>query len=172
MAIMEAIATQYLEADATSVTFSSIPATYEHLQVRASDAAAGYSTGQTYYIELNATAGTGYSSHVIRAHSSTVGANALTGTAYIQIYDGLHGINTNVSEYATITMDVLDYTNTNKNTSVLLNGGQSISNSNSRLFFGSGLWDDTAAITQIKFTPSSGDMRRGSSFTLYGIKSS
>ena len=53
MAIMEAIATQYLEADVASVTFSGIPATYEHLQVRASSAAAGYSTGQAYYIELN-----------------------------------------------------------------------------------------------------------------------
>ena len=34
MAIIEAIATTYLEADAASVTFSSIPATYEHLQLR------------------------------------------------------------------------------------------------------------------------------------------
>ena len=61
MAIMEAIATQYLEADAASVTFSSIPATYEHLQVRGSDAAAGYSTGQAFYIEFNGSAGTAYS---------------------------------------------------------------------------------------------------------------
>ena len=43
MAVIEAIATTYLEADAASVTFSSIPATYEHLQLRfnsRSDAAA------------------------------------------------------------------------------------------------------------------------------------
>ena len=36
MAVIEAIATQYLEADAATVTFSGIPATYEHLQLRAS----------------------------------------------------------------------------------------------------------------------------------------
>ena len=175
MAIMEAIATQYLEADAASVTFSSIPGTYEHLQLRGSDAARGYSTGQAYYIEFNNTAGSPgnkYASMIWRGHTSTAGVNPLSYEPYIKIYDGLHGINTDVSEYATIIMDVLDYTNTNKNTSVLLFGGQSISNTGRRIWWGSGLWDGTAAITQIKFTPSSGNMRRGSSFTLYGIKSS
>ena len=34
MAVIEAIATTYLEADVASVTFSSIPTTYEHLQIR------------------------------------------------------------------------------------------------------------------------------------------
>jgi hypothetical protein len=172
MAVIEAIATTYLEADAASVTFSSIPATYEHLQVRASDRAAGASTGQAYYIEFNGSAGTAYSSHVIRAHTSTVGANALTGEAYIKIYDGIHGSSTEASEYATIIVDVLDYANTNKNTTVQLMGSQSISNTNRRVFVGSGLWDSTAAITQIKFTPSNGNMVRGSEFTLYGLNSS
>jgi hypothetical protein len=172
MAIMEAIATQYLEADAASVTFSSIPATYEHLQVLGSNRAAGASTGQAYYIELNGDSSSVYASQVIRSHTSTTGANALNSTAYIQIFDGIHGSSTDASEYATIKVDILDYANANKNTSVLLNGGQSISNSNKRLFFGGGVWDDTAALTQIKFTPSNGNMRRGSSFTLYGIKSS
>ena len=46
MAIMEAIATQYLEADAASITFSSIPATYEHLEIRLSAR-----TNRTYYID-------------------------------------------------------------------------------------------------------------------------
>ena len=175
MAIIEAIATQYLEADVASVTFSSIPATYEHLQVHGSDRAAGATTGQAYYIEFNNTAGSPgnkYASHVIRASSSTVGANALNFQPYVKIYDGIHGSSTEASEYATIFIDVLDYANTNKNTTVQLVGGQSISNSNSRLFVGSGLWDNTAAITQIKFTPSNGNMVRCSEFTLYGIKSS
>ena len=172
MAIMEAIATQYLEADAASVTFSSIPATYEHLQVRGSNAATGDSTGQAYYIEFNGSAGTAYSSCIFRGHTSSTGCNPLDGTAYIQIYDGIHGSSTDRTEYATIIFDVFDYTNTNKNTSAMLIGGQSISNTNRRIWWGSGLWDSTAAITQIKFTPSSGNMRRGSEFTLYGIKSS
>ena len=172
MAIMEAIATQYLEADVSSVTFSGIPATYEHLQVRGSNAAAGYSTGQAYYIELNGDGSSVYASQVIRSHTTTTGANALNSTAYVQIYDGLHGVNTDVSEYATIMVNILDYANANKNTSIEFIGGQSISNTNRRIFFGGGVWDDTAALTSIEFTPSSGNMRRGSSFTLYGIKSS
>jgi len=172
MAIMEAIATQYLEADAASVTFSSIPATYEHLQVRGSDAAAGYSTGQAFYIEFNGSAGTAYSSFIWRGHTTTYNPDPLAFQPYIKIYDGTQGVNTDVGEYATIIMDVLDYTNTNKNTSVLLFGGQSISNTNRRIWWGSGMWDNTAAITQIKFTPDNGNVRRGSEFTLYGIKSS
>ena len=172
MAVIEAIATHYLEADAASVTFSSIPATYEHLQVRGSHRAAGAVGGQSFYIELNATAGTGYSSHVIRAHSTTVGANALTGTAYIQIYDASHGSSVDAAEYATIFMDVLDYANTNKNTTVQFVAGTALTHGASRVSVGSGLWDDTAAITQIKFTPSNGNMVRGSGFTLYGLNSS
>ena len=172
MAIMEAIATQYLEADVASVTFSGIPATYEHLQVRASSAAAGYSTGQAYYIELNGDGSSVYASQVIRGSTTSVALNALNSTAYVKIYDGLHGVNTDVSEYATIMVNILDYANANKNTSIEFIGGQSITNTNRRIFFGGGVWDDTAALTSIEFTPDNGNMRRGSSFPLYGIKSS
>ena len=172
MAIIEAIATTYLEADAATVTFGSIPATYEHLQVRGLNAATGATSGQAYYIELNGSAGTAYSSHIIRAHTSTVGANAQTGNARIQIFDGIHGSSTDRTEYAMMMMDIFDYANANKNTSVMLNGGQSMSSTERRRWLGSGLWDSTAAVTQIKFTPSNGNMRRGSEFTLYGIKSS
>ena len=170
MAVIEAIATTYLEADVASVTFSSIPATYEHLQVRISDRAAGATTGQAYYIEFNGSAGTAYSSHMISGVSTSAWANALTGEAYIKIWDGTHGSSTDASEYAPMILDVLDYANTNKNTTVEFAWCQSLTNSNNRVAFGSGLWDSTVAITQIKFTPSNGNMVRGSEFTLYGIQ--
>ena len=171
MAVIEAIATTYLEADAASVTFSGIPTTYEHLQLRASHRGAATTGSISLRVELNATAGTGYSSHVIRAHSTTVGANVRTGDAYVDISDVSHGASVDAAEYATFLMDVLDYANTNKNTTVLLVAGNALTHGDSRVSFGSGLWDDTAAITQIKFTLSSGDIGRGSEYTLYGLNS-
>ena len=36
MAVIEAISTTYLEADTTLIEWTSIPSTYEHLQIRAS----------------------------------------------------------------------------------------------------------------------------------------
>ena len=173
MAIIEAIATTYLEADAASVTFSSIPTTYEHLQVRGSHRTSAGTSGQPFYIELNATAGPGYSSHGMIGTDTTVSGQPQTGTAAIAIWDGTHGTLVNAADYATIIMDVMDYRNANKNTTVQLFMADAMTLSGaSRVTFASGLWDDTAAITQIKFTPSSGNMVRGSEFTLYGLNSS
>ena len=41
-----------------------------------------------------------------------------------------------------------------------------------RLSAGATLWNNTAAITQVKFNANSGSIDTGSSFYLYGIKSS
>ena len=171
MAVIEAIATTYLEADAASVTFSSIPTTYEHLQVRGSHRAAGSSGGQAFYIELNATAGTGYSSHTMVGANTNALGQSTTGEAYIKIYDGIHGVFAETAEYATIILDVLDYRNANKNTTVQLFMQDALTyGTDSRMTFGSGSWDSTDAITQIKFTPSNGNIVRGSEYTLYGIQ--
>ena len=173
MAVIEAIATTYLEADAASVTFTSIPATYEHLQVRCSTRATVAAAGSAFEIEFNGSVGTAYSTHAMAGATSSVYGLGLTGEGYWRLFDGTHGTSVVAGEYAALIVDVFDYVNSNKNTtaqalycdSVTLAGNQ-------RVTFGSGLWDDTAAITQIKFTPSSGSLVRGSEFTLYGLNSS
>jgi len=81
LATIEAIQTQYLEADVASVTFSSIPQTYEHLQLRYTLAlAATNNTYQRLYLgDGSADTGANYSQHVMYGHDST--AAAWSGTA-------------------------------------------------------------------------------------------
>ncbi len=173
MAVMEAIATQYLEADTASVTFSSIPSTYEHLQVRGSHRSTGSSGGQAFYIEFNGVSSNTYASHTMVAANSNAMGQRLDSQPYIKIYDGIHGSLALSAEYATILLDVHDYRDTNKNTTVQLQMFDAITYSNDvRATFGTGMWNSTAAVTQIKFTPSNGNLTRGSEYTLYGLKSS
>jgi hypothetical protein len=171
MAVIEAIATQYLEADAATVTFSGIPATYEHLQLRASLRSTELVYAMRLKINLNGDTGTNYSNHNMRGSTSSAGAYAQTGAAYIQTSDGMHGSSLPPAEYASFIMDILDYANTNKNTTCSLMAGSALPHSDRRVQFGSGLWDNTAAITTILFTPNAGSFSRGCEFTLYGLNS-
>ena len=84
MAVIEAIATTYLEADAASVEFTSIPATYEHLELRF-PARGTDTTAATYYTSLNLQFGTGggavdtganYSRHYMLQAGLVAGGNA------------------------------------------------------------------------------------------------
>ena len=82
MAIMEAIATTYLEADAANVTFSSIPATYEHLQIRGTLRGA---VSGTLAIQLNSDTGSNYSRHQIYGNGTTKSVNKNAGIAFMNI---------------------------------------------------------------------------------------
>jgi hypothetical protein len=169
MAVIEAIATTYLEADAATVTFSSIPATYEHLQLRVSCRSTETVYGMRPKINFNGDTGTNYSSHTLRGSGSSETGYAKAGEAFIQISDGMHGSSMPAGEYATFILDIMDYANSNKNTTCNFMAGSSLTHTDRRVQFGSGLWDDTAAITTILFTPNAGSFSRGCEFSLYGL---
>ena len=170
MAVIEAIATTYLEADAATVTFSSIPATYEHLQLRVSSHDTYDATWDVLYAQFNDDSGTNYSYHYMDGYSgANSGAGGGTGKthAWLGKAEGSFGA-TLATTYGVLVVDILDYANANKNTSCQFN---SYVAGVPDLFFESGLWDATAAVSSIVMTGTL-DITRGSEFTLYGIKSS
>jgi hypothetical protein len=170
MAVIEAISTTYLEADAASVTFSSIPATYEHLQLRFS-AACTHTDVVACYFKYNGDTVTGnYSSKRMRGATSTASAGATTGGAPLLFS---FGPTLPAASFGVGILDILDYANTNKNTTtVCVRGGNNDSASTPDIVgMNSGLWDNTAAVHTITVTISSGNMARGSEFTLYGLNS-
>jgi hypothetical protein len=172
MAVIEAIATTYLEADAATVTFGSIPATYEHLQLRISsrgDTTAAHSPDAL--IRFNSDTGTNYSNHSMYGDASTVTAVAETGASSIKCgaTSGSYGTSKS-TEFAGSTIDILDYRNASKNTTVQFTTGL-VNNEKTIIRQGSGLWDDTSAVTQIDLLVGSGGWSRGSEFTLYGLNS-
>jgi hypothetical protein len=172
MAVIEAIATTYLEADAASVTFSGIPATYEHLQVRGNYKSAGPGTEWNDVTVQDASGGIGsnYSTHYMYADGTSKAAGSATGATKWNFPSATaSGASEGSAWYGTIIVDILDYTNTNKNTTIMYTCGNS-SGVNS-LSFGSGLASDTDTIVQLTFGFASDNLLRGSVFTLYGLNS-
>ena len=172
MAVIEAIATTYLEADAATVLFDDIPSTYEHLQLRMSVRDTALGTAASIYMELGGTGdspvdtGANYSRHYMKGEGSSVAASSGTGNNNVWLGKSAAS-GSPAAEYSSMIIDVLDYANSNKNTTIMaLNNGlpESIS-------FRSGLWDDTSVLNAIRMDADS-NFVRGSEFTLYGLKSS
>ena len=172
MAVIEAIATTYLEADTSSVTFSSIPSTYEHLQLRMSLHSDRSANQDNIGIRFNGDTGANYASHTMRGRGTTTYAGAYTGLN--QMYGwSASAANQPSTDYSVSVVDVLDYANGNKNATIRLTNATEMLTSSPYLWFTSGLWVSTAAVTSMTVVPVSGtNWTRGSEFTLYGLKSS
>ena len=160
----ESIATVSVGSGGSSIiTFSSIPSTYTHLQIRVS----ARNSVATQYMKIQANGDTAgnYTYHMITANGSTATADqgtAQTGAAAPYISNG-----TNI--FGATILDILDYKNTNKYKTMRTLGGQD-ENGAGQVRLTSGLWLNTAAITSISFVPSSGSFNQYSSFALYGVK--
>ena len=154
---------------ASTISFSSIPSTFKHLQLRGIARDTRAVTFNNIYLSMNGDAGSNYAYHMLAGDGSTASADAGT-SGTILVASSSPGTSASASIFGTSVTDILDYTNTNKNkvtrtlTGLDLNGSGNI-----RLW--SGLWINTAAITSLTLTPASGsNFVQYSSFALYGIK--
>ena len=179
MAVIEAIATTYLEANATSVTFSSL-GSYEHLQLRIS-AKSDYTGASSDQIELNFNGDTtaNYAYHLIICSETVTSAVATAGASFIKVSSiSSSAANSGTDNYGAMIVDILDYKDDgNKNTTVA--GTTGINRITTPLWGGSqsaffsGLWDVQDDVTSIVLTPSGGsNFIRGSEFSLFGLASS
>ena len=171
MAVIEAIATTYLEADAASVTFSSIPATYEHLQLRISMRTTRTSWGERCMMWFNGDTGTNYSNHRMQGTATTTGASGETGVTYTFATYWMPTGFEDAAIYGSSVCDILDYRNGSKNTTVMNTSGEAAM-STPYMVFQSGLWDNVAAVTTILLAPQYDEFARGTEISLYGLKSS
>lgn len=153
----------------TIITFDNIPSTYAHLQIRAIARRTGSgTTGATDFLRFNSDSGANYTWHYLQ-YSAAVGAGAFTGQA--QAYSLLisEGGSTSNTFAATI-IDILDYTNTNKNTTIRTFGGYELNAADSKVQVSSSLWLNTAAVTRIDLDTGANDFAQYSHFALYGIR--
>lgn len=164
----ESIATTAVTSNTTTVTFSSIPQTFTHLQLRMffRSSSGAQSSG---FVRFNSDSGNNYANHQLFANGSTVTSNAGTGVSgcYIQ---KIPGPTNTANVFGIAVMDILDYANTNKYTTTRYLGGDDV-NDGGFVFLGSGLWLNTSAISTISIvTDSAGDWVQYSHFALYGIR--
>ena len=159
------IATQTVgSGGASSITFSSIPSTYTHLQIRvmALSAASFHNT----LVQFNGDTGANYTLHQLVGNGSAASAYGTGGQNNFTL--GQLGTST----YPGVEiMDILDYANTNKYKTVRdLSGTDSNGTGQTLIILRSGVWMNTSAVTSITLTNDGGSYNQYSSFALYGVK--
>jgi len=152
---------------AADVTFSSIPATYTHLQIRYIAQSAGYGR-----IQFNSnTTSSNYYSHYMSSTGSGSSVGELPGSTYSSLVWSIQNFSTTANVFNAGVIDILDYTSTNKNKTVRIMQGVD-KNGSGDVEFTSGLFSATpAAITSIKLFPHAANTwLQYTQFALYGIK--
>ena len=169
------IATATVTSSSTSsITFSSIPSGYTHLQIRASVQSGRTSNAYDgFYMQFNADTGSNYAYHQIladnRPYSQTNSATSQT-SINIQPIAALYGSSNFTGN---VIINIPDYSNSNKNKTVrtllgydtdqdgIISGG---------VGFDSGLWQSTSSITSITFSGPTNGFTSKTQFALYGVK--
>ena len=164
----ESVATTTVGAGGSStVSFSSIPSTYKHLQIRGLSRATAGGIG-AFFIQFNSDTGTNYADHRIEGNGAT--AYTDRNTSAIRALSGLQaGSTTGANIFGGSVVDVLDYQNTSKYKTIRALSGID-NNGSGNIAFGSGLWMSTSAVTSITLIPENTAFAQYSSFALYGIK--
>jgi hypothetical protein len=156
----ESIATVSVGAGNTQATlsFTSIPSTYKHLQIRLVSILSANDSPQIFF--NNDTTSANYNNHILRGTGAVAAANYYNAS---YIYELNNSISLGI-------FDILDYTDTNKNTTVRGLAGFDANGSGS-IYLQSNLWRNTAAVNRIDLT--CGGVKTWNAYTqaaLYGIK--
>jgi len=165
----ESIATTVVGAGGVAdVTFSSIPGTYKHLQIRATYTStdSGTGVGRALAFQFNSDTGSNYARHQLYGDGSSAGSNATTSTTFGAASNSYGSDDI----YAVSIIDILDYADANKYTTVRSLGGID-RNGAGELGFRSSLWQNTNAVTSIKLYMTGGyNIDQYSHIALYGVK--
>jgi hypothetical protein len=156
-------------AGAATITFSSIPQTYTHLQVRYIARGTASAAGVGIREQFNGDTSASYATHQLYGDGSGALTAATSGNSEMQI-GGMTGATAGSNMFGVGVLDILDYANTSKYKTVRCLDGRDINGSGGYIFLESGLWRNTAAINSVLFYASSNNFAEYSSFALYGVK--
>jgi hypothetical protein len=143
----------------STITFSSIPSTYTHLQIRMTSLQTNATSGGTMSFNSDTTT-SNYYYHYLLGNGSAASAGAGQDRPYAPWNSG-----SSSGPGATI-VDILDYSNTNKYKTLRALNGYDL-NGSGAILLTSNLWSNTAAISTITIT--SAGFLQYSSFALYGV---
>ena len=150
-------------AGAANITFSSIPSTYKHLQLRYMDLST--SSAGDMRLQFNTDTASNYSRHVLYGTGAVASAGGTANSDYVLV--GQSGDST----YASVgVIDILQYADTNIYKTVRTLNGYDVNGAGGYAVLASGSWRSTAAITSIKIFISGNSFNQYSQFALYGIK--
>jgi hypothetical protein len=157
-----------------AITFSSIPQTFKHLQLRGITKA---NTPGNNFDGLLIRVGNGsddtgsnYTNHQMFANdNSTVVAGATFPAIPATYSDIIYTTGGNATSYGPFVMDILDYSNTNKFKTMKALSGAAIGAGGFAIFRTTG-WMSTSAINIITISVNGFNLASGTEVGLYGIK--
>ncbi len=160
----ESIATVSVGAGgSSSISFTSIPSTFKHLQIRGLTLSS--SPNNNIIVRFNSDSGANYSYHALNGTGSVAESYGAANSTFTSA-----GYSGGTSNGSVFVYDILDYTNTNKYTTIRSLGGID-QNGSGYINLHSGNWRNTAAISTITITHgASVNFNQYSQFALYGIK--
>ena len=169
----ESIATVTVGAGgASTISFTSIPQTYKHLQIRGVIRGnPSYTDGEYGLVRLNTDTGTNYSATYTFGNGTAAGSGSFgssaTSWAISQIGNNTPDL---ANSFGGNIWDILDYSNTNKYKTMRgLNGVQRASNGT--MVLSTGQWRSNSAVTTITLHTGGGTLwTQYSTLALYGIK--
>lgn len=158
-----------LSSSAASVTFTGLGSytDYKHLQLRCVARSGAADTQSELFVRVNSDSGTTYSSHYLRGNGSSVASGGYASQTYMRL-GYLAANNNSAGIFSPFVMDVLDFNNSSKNSTFRNLCG--VNGSNSFIFFNSGAWLNTNAITGLEILIQGNNLATGSRFTLIGLK--
>jgi hypothetical protein len=157
---------------AASIEFTSIPSTYQHLQIRM----IGKSTTTTgeYHgvrLQMNGATGSVYSWHVLYGTGSSVGAGGAATRTSIEEMHWVHdSAASRANMFAPVIVDILDYANTSKFKTMRSFAGCDFNGGAGPVGIYSGLYQATTAVSSLKFFPASGNFAQHTTAALYGVR--
>ena len=160
----------------TEINFTSIPSTYQHLQIRfiaRSTRNVGGNAATLVGVRVGNTTidtGSNYAQHALIGDGASALAGANSSITSMPL-GYISAFNATSSIFGAGVIDILDYANTNKNTTLRVLSGVDL-NGSGQIRLSSGLWINTAAVNAIRLFDfnGSGDFVQHSTFALYGIK--
>jgi hypothetical protein len=172
---LESIATVTVGSGGTStISFTSIPSTYQHLQLRytARTSRAVNNDGLTVKFNGSSANYAHLGGHVLFGNgSSALAQSAWIGTSTAGGAIGqIPGANANANVHGAGVVDFLDYGSTSKTKTVRTFHGQD-NNGSGEVHLMSFFWNDTAAVTSMDINVGTGqNFVQHSTFALYGVK--
>ena len=152
----------------TNFEFNNIPQTFTHLQLRIFGRSTLSASLDNLSMYFNNDTGSNYATHFLSGNGSSASSGAFTSQPRFYIPSLFPAATT--AQMAASVIDILDYTNTNKNKTVRILTGFD-ANGSGTVALVSGLWMSTAAITRFN-AETSANIVAGSRFDLYGITTS
>jgi hypothetical protein len=167
------IASTEITTPTNTVTFSSIPSTYDHLVLRVSARTTTTTTVSSFYYLCNGDTGSNYYGGFIYAENSSIGggSQAMTTLGNFGGVMYIPGASASANVFSANEITFWNYKSSYKKTAGQFSGAPNAAGLSGASWAGM-VWNNTTAISSLTLTTSSGNFDTYSTFRLYGLNNS